>query len=95
MAIKTFEQFRRYEGNNNDMTNYMGYNINDYSLDKLEDGLKAARFGSDYHKITAFRNALEFVKERDIDYYKELIFIEMVENEYIDDIPTIDDEDEE
>lgn len=94
MAIKTFEQFR-YEGNKSDLTNYNGYNINDYSLDKLEDGLKSARFDNDYRKITAFRNALEFVKERDIDYYKELIFIEMVENEYIDDIPTIDDEDEE
>ena len=40
MAIKTFDQFR-YEGNKSDLTNYNGYNINDYSLDKLEDGFKA------------------------------------------------------
>lgn len=94
MAIKSFEQFR-YEGNKSDMTDYMGYNINDYSLDKLEDGLRSPGFRKAYHEMRAFRNALEFVKERDIDYYKELIFIEMVDSEYIDDIPTIDDEDEE
>lgn len=94
MAIKTFEQFR-YEGNKSDLTNYNGYNINDYSLDKLEDGFKAPGFRKSYHEMRAFRNALEFVKERDIDYYKELIFIEMVDSGYIEDIPTIDDEDEE
>ena len=94
MAIKTFDQFR-YEGNKSDMTDYNGYNINDYSLDKLEDGLKAPGFHKAYHEVKAFRNALGFVKERDIDYYKELIFIEMVDSGYIDDIPTIDDEDEE
>jgi hypothetical protein len=92
--VKTFEQFK-YEGNKADMTNYMGYNINDYSLDKLEDAFQAPGFHKTYHEVRAFRNALEFVKERDIDYYKELIFIEMVDSEYIDDVPTIYDEDEE
>ena len=89
MSIKTFEQFT-HKGNQSDMTNYNGYNIDDYSLEALEDALKAPRYGSEYHKITAFRNALAFVKERDVDYYKELIFIEMVDTEYIDDIPIID-----
>ena len=92
--VKTFEQFR-YGGNKSDMTDYNGYNINDYSLDKLEDGFKAPGLHKTYHEVRAFRNALEFVKERDVDYYKELIFIEMVDSGYIDDIPTIDDEDEE
>lgn len=93
MAIKTFDQFK-HNSKQSDLTDYMGYNIDDYSLDKLEDGLKAARFGNDYLKITAFRKALDYVKEHDIDYYKELIFIEMVENEYIDDVPTIDEDEE-
>jgi hypothetical protein len=87
--IKTFEQFK-YRGKLSDMSNYNGYNIDDYSLESLEDGFKQARFGSEYHKIKSFRNAMEFVKERDIDYYKELLFIEMVDTDYIDDIPTID-----
>lgn len=87
--IKTFEQFR-YRGKQTDMTNYNGYNINDYSIESLEDVFKQARFGSEYHEIKSFRNAMEFVKERDIDYYKELLFIEVVDTEYIVDIPTID-----
>ena len=93
MAIKTFEQFK-YKGKQSNLTDYMGYNIDDYSLEKLEDKLKEARWGNEYNKSTAFRNALEFVKERDIDYYKELVFIELVDSEFINDIPTVYDEEE-
>ena len=74
------------------MTDYLGYNINDYSLNALEEEFKKLRYLSTYWEITAFRRAMMFVKERDIDKYKELLFVELVENEYIDDVPTIEDE---
>ena len=74
------------------MTDYLGYNINDYSLNALEEEFKKPRYLSTYWEITAFRRAMMFVKERDIDKYKELLFVELVENEYIDDVPTIEDE---
>ena len=96
MTIKTFEQYNynNYKGNKSNLTDYMGYNIHDYSIENLENKLKEARWKNEYHKSTAFRNALEFVKERDVDYYKELIFIELVDSEFINDIPTVYDEEE-
>lgn len=98
--IKTFEQFG---GGKTKATikEYMGYNIADYSTKMLDDIFKEPRYQSTYYELNAFRMAMEFVEEMDPEYYKELLFIEVVDSGLIEQLDPVefddddDDDDEE